>query len=160
MCSTTQRLAKKSASLTTHHYQSNIDGLSKLIRNTGIYMLINLHVHQHVNESGKVLFCSFSTLFNVFPFVSFIDVSVNAKWGHFYSLQSTSSYCPCRDMLKEVEMRNSPLNKTGSATNSFVSLRPDADEQSSAWSAVGVGKCCKGNKLVSPFHFHIVTWGL
>lgn len=157
VCSTIQRLAKKSASLTAHHYQSPTDGLSRLIRNTGIHMLINLHVHQHVNESGNILFCSSSTLFNVFPFVSFIDVSVNAKWGHFYSLRSTSSYCPCRDMLKEVEMPNSPLNKMGSGTNSFVSLRPDADEQSIAWSAVGVRKCCKGNKLVFPFHFHIVT---
>lgn len=156
VCSTIQRLAKKSASLTAHHYQSPTDGLSRLTRNTGISMLINLHVRQHMNESSKVLFCFFSTLFNVFPFASFIDFSVNAKWGHFYSLQSTSSYCPRRDMLKEVEMPNSPLNKAGSGTNSFVSLRPDADEQSNAWSAVGVGKCCKGNKLVFPFHFHIV----
>lgn len=77
-----------------------------------------------------------------------------------YSLQSTSSYCPCRDMLKEVEMPHSPLNKPGSATNSFVSLRPDVDEQSNAWSAVGVGECCEGNKPVLPFHFHIMTYGL
>lgn len=80
--STIQRLAKKSASLTAHHYQSPTDGLSRLIRNTGIFMLINLHLHQHVNESSKDLFSSFSTLF-VFLFVSFIDFSVNAKWGHF-----------------------------------------------------------------------------
>lgn len=60
-------------------------------------------------------------------------------------------------MLKEVEMPNSPLSKPGSGTNSFVSLRPDADEQSNAWSAVGVGKRCKRNKPVFPFHFHIMT---
>lgn len=40
VCSTIQRLAKRSASLTAHHYQSPTDGLSRLIRNTGIFMLI------------------------------------------------------------------------------------------------------------------------